>query len=108
MTFTVRELRSARADKRAIVEWLKERSPRGANSWLRSYDQMIARLAETAENLPEAQENADLDMDVRQSLFKSRRGRIYRALFIIEGNEAFILRVRGPGQSPVDASQLND
>lgn len=107
MTFMVRELRRAKADKLAIVEWLRERSQRGAASWLRSYDRMIARLEETAENLPEAQENADLDMDVRQALFKTRQGRIYRALYIIEGSEVFILRVRGPGQAPVDTGHLN-
>lgn len=108
MTFVVRELRKAKADKRAIVLWLHERSPQGASAWLTAYDQMVERLSRNADSLPPAIENPALAMDVREALFRTRRGRIYRALLIIEANEVFILRIRGPGQAPVDAGSMSD
>ena len=106
MTFTVRELQKAKADKRTIFAWLYERSPHGAFAWLDAYDQMLARLASGADRLAAAHENPNLEMDVKQALFKTHRGRAYRALLIVEGTEVFILRVRGPGQAPVDADAL--
>lgn len=108
MTFTVRELRKAKADKRAIFVWLHERSPQGALAWLAAYDEMLERLATSADSVGAAHENRNLEMDVKQALFKTRRGRVYRALLIIAGSEVFILRVRGPGQAPVDAGDLEN
>jgi hypothetical protein len=45
-------------------------------------------------------------MDVKQSLFKTPPGRVYRALFVIESNDVFILPVCGPGHAPVDATEI--
>ena len=106
MSFTVRELGKAKADKRQIFEWLYDRSRPGAIAWLAAYDKMVERLKEQADTFAEAYENADLDMDVKEALFKTRRGRVYRVLFVIESNDVFIVRVRGPGQAPVDASDI--
>lgn len=101
MSFTVRELSKARQDKESIFRWLHGRSPPGAASWLRAYDAVIENLRREAPSFGEALENKDCDFDVRQALFKTRRGRVYRALFFIEGEDVYILRVRGPGQAPV-------
>jgi hypothetical protein len=106
MSFSVRELRKANADKRQIFEWLHLQSRAGAIAWLAAYDAMIERLKKGADTFGEAYEKADLDMDVKQALFKTRRGRVYRALFILEARDVFILRVRGPGQAPVSATDI--
>jgi plasmid stabilization system protein ParE len=107
MTFPVRELRRAKADKRRMFEWLHERSRPGAVAWLAAYDRMIERLKSNADSFAEAFENADLEMEVKEVLFKTRRGRVYRALFVIESDDVFILRVRGPGQGAVDAGEID-
>ena len=106
MIFTVRELRQATADKRQVFAWLHERSPSGALSWLAAYDAMIERLKTGAATFGEAYEQVDLEMSVKQALFKTRRGRVYRALFLVEKNDVYILRVRGPGQAPVTPTDL--
>jgi len=106
MKFSVRELGKAKADKRDIFEWLYARSRPGAVAWLAAYDRMINRLESSADSFGEAIESAELKIDVRQALFKTRRGRVYRALFIIERNEVFVLRIRGPGQAPVEADDV--
>ena len=106
MTFRVRELRRAQADVGQIVKWLVERSPRGARAWLVAYDAMINRLEKNAEMLGLADENDECEFEVRQASFKTNRGRVYRAIFFIEGDEVFILRIRGPGQAPVQPEDL--
>ena len=106
MNFTVHELPRVKADKRSIVQWIYERSPAGAAAWLDAFDRAVQQLGERAESYALAHENQDLKLDVRQILFKTRRGRVYRALFIIEDREVYILRVRGPGQAPVKSKDL--
>lgn len=106
MTFQVHELRGAQADVRSIARWLAERSPQGAKAWLRAYDEMILRLQRNAECCGLAPESKDRELDVRQVLFKTRRGRVYRALFVIERQDVYILRVRGPGQASVEPGEL--
>ena len=54
--------------------WLLERLPQGAAAWLDAYDQMVERLRAAADMLPVAQENNVLDLEVRQILFKTKRG----------------------------------
>jgi len=104
--FQVHELRRAQADIRSIAQWLAERSPQGAQAWLQTYDDLLERIATQAPSFGSAPENDDCEFDVRQALFKTRRGRVYRALFFIEAQDVYILRVRGPGQAPVDPGEL--
>ena len=106
MSFKVHELRRAQADVRSIARWLADRSPQGARAWLRAYDEMILRLEEQSPSCGPAHEHGDCGVDVRQALFKTRSGRVYRALFFIEGQDVYVLRVRGPGQAPVDPDEL--
>ena len=102
MKFTVHELPKAKADKRSISEWLFERSPQGAASWLDAYDRLLVKLEGIADLFGEAIENQDCEFDVKQAFFKTKHGRVYRILYFLDGNDVYILRVRGPGQAPID------
>lgn len=106
MTFAVYELPKALLDKRHIFAWLFERSPQGAAAWLNAYDEMVERLRTAAASLALAQENSELDLETREIMFKTKRGRVYRAVFHLDGENVFILRVRGPGQAPISDDQL--
>jgi hypothetical protein len=53
-----------------------------------------------------APENADAELEVRQVLFKTRRGNVYRALYFVDGENVYILRVRGKGQAQVNPADL--
>jgi len=106
VTFKIHELGRAQADIRSIASWIAERSPQGARAWLRAYDDLIERMQKQAHSFGPAYENDDCEFDVRQALFKTRRGRVYRVLFFIDGEEVYILRVRGPGQAPVEPEEL--
>ena len=106
MSYLVNELPRAEADVRGIFEWLHERAPQGARNWLAAYDEMLVRLESMAGSFAEAPESSNCEFDVRQAFFKTRRGRIYRALYFIENKDVYILRVRGPGQAFVDPEYL--
>jgi plasmid stabilization system protein ParE len=107
MTFSVHELPRAKADKRAIIVWLHERSPKGARAWLNAYDAALVGLKTNAATFSVAFENDDCpDLEVKQAFFKTRAGRVYRLLYSVDGNEVYVLRVRGPGQAAVDPEDI--
>lgn len=108
MKFRVKTLRKAETDVRSITKYIHKRSPQGAAAWLDAYRQARTRLANNADSCGQADENEHFDIDVRQALFKTRHGRVYRLLFTIVGNEARILRVRGPGQAPMAQEITSD
>jgi plasmid stabilization system protein ParE len=108
MSFQVRALRKARQDVDSILNWLihERKTPQGAAAWLRAYEKAAAALATSADAHAVAPEDAFVDYVVRQFLFKTRSGRVYRGLYTIDGKEALILRVRGPGQADVQPEEL--
>lgn len=104
MTFRVRMLRRANADFVDIVDYIHERSPQGAAAWVNAFEKAKTRL--NAEGCSEADENHRFDIEVKQALFKTRRGRVYRLVFTIVGDEVRILRVRGSGQAPIEPQDV--
>jgi plasmid stabilization system protein ParE len=100
VTFDVRPLRRARRDLDEIADWMaRERGAReGANAWLRAFNAVCVRLSENASSCALAPEADHLDFDLRETSFGTRRGKRYRVLFKIDGDEVLILRIRGPGQ----------
>ncbi len=106
MKYRVKALRKAEADVRSIAKYIYERSPQGAAAWLNAYRRARTRLVDNADTCGEADENERFDIEVKQALFKTRRGRVYRLLFTIVDDEARILRVRGPGQASVEPEEL--
>ena len=106
MKYRIRMLRRAYADFASTVAYLYERSPQGAAAWVNAFEKAKARLAENADGCSEADENYRFEIDVRQQLFKTRHGRVYRLVFTIVDDEVRILRVRGPGQAPVQPEDV--
>jgi plasmid stabilization system protein ParE len=106
MGFRVVLLRRAEDEVDSILAWLVERSPQGAQSWLAALERAKTDLAENPGSFGLAPEDAFVDMEVRQVIFKTRRGRRYRAIFTIVENELRILHVRGPGQSTLGADDF--
>jgi plasmid stabilization system protein ParE len=98
--------RRARKDLIRILTWLHSRSPRGADSWHRAFWQAAQRIAADAESFALADEVPRLSREVRQAIFKTRRGRRYRIIFDFNDSDVFILRVRQPGQRPLRSRDL--
>jgi len=68
----------------------------------------IDGLGTKAHFCPFAPENTYSDREVRNVLFRTRRGRVYRAVFIVEEDEVFVTHVRGPKQDVLSASDIED
>src|SRR5262245_53908127 len=108
MKFTVITLRAAERDLNKMLEYIAARSRTGAEAWARAYDNALAYLEQNADSCPLAAENEHVEIEVRETLFKTRRGLIYRILFTTRENTVIILHVRGPGQDFVDAMDFRN
>jgi toxin ParE1/3/4 len=99
MTYDLLLVPQADADVGNIIRYLSVRSPQGAIAWCERWEQVLAELENNPLSYGLAPESAGRQADIRQFLFKTRRGRTYRALFTVVGRGVYILHVRGPGQS---------
>ena len=70
--------------------------------------QALKGLATNPESKGFAPESREFDQEVRQALFKTRKGRMYRALFLIEETRVHVLAVRGPGQRLLTSEELSE
>lgn len=100
MSRTLRIVERARSDVDDIFGWLARRSVRGAVSWYLAFRDSVTKIASAPEGFAEAAESRPLGRQLREALFRTRRGRVYRIVFEVSQAEIVILRVRGPGQSP--------
>ena len=106
MRYQIKILPKGESDIRGITEYLFEFSPQGAKSWLDAYREARLRLVANPEVYPLAPESCHFQISVRQLLFKTRHGRMYRMLFTIVEDEVRVLRLRGPGQAPVSPTDM--
>src|SRR5947207_4866583 len=90
--------RQAEADLDSILTWIENRSIAGAKCWLRALEGAFAWLEDHAASCPLAPEHDWFDEEIRERLFKTKRGRPYRLLFAVSGRQVRILHIRGPGQ----------
>lgn len=82
----------------AIYDWIFARSADGAGQWYRALKVAIDRMRKQPQRFAIARESRRFDFEVRELLFKTRRGRPYRILFTIRDREVHVLYIRGPGQ----------
>jgi plasmid stabilization system protein ParE len=108
MSRTLRIVERARSDVDDIFNWLVHRSVKGAISWYMAFRHTLDNIALSPESFAVAAEAHVLGRPIRQAPFKSRRGRVYRIVFELSDTAITLLRVRGPGQSPLRRRDLSD
>jgi plasmid stabilization system protein ParE len=106
MNFAVRVLHRAQIDADLILRWISERSPECAIRWSQVYDKSLLDRRRDANEHKLAPESMELNIELRQKFFKTRRGRSYRLIYTIIENEVRVLRVRGPGQAPIPEDDI--
>ena len=94
------------ADIDLTVEWLSRRSVSGAEAWLRVLDDAKAAIVLAPSSYPLSHEARRLRRDLREALFKTMHGNTYRIIFVLDGDEVIVLRVRGSGQKGLRQSDL--
>jgi plasmid stabilization system protein ParE len=107
MKFRVKTLRRAERQYTGFLSYIAERSKAGATAWARAFDAALARLEISAGTFPLAAESDLVEMEVREILFKTRRGLVYRLLFTIRGRDVLVLHLRGPGQDLLQSNQMD-
>lgn len=107
MAFRVIVLARARQDVASIHDWIADRSADGARHWLDEFEKAATALESNPHLAPVTPESSRFGIEVRQILFRTRAGRMYRAVFTVVGEEVRILRVRGPGQPPLRRGDIS-
>lgn len=106
MNYRVEVSEPAENDADAIYAWIKERSQSGAQSWWNAFLAALEKLKSDLSGLALAPETDAFDERLHQLLFKTRRGNVYRILFIVRDAVVHVLRVRGPGQGPISPDEI--
>ena len=101
MSYRVVVLARASRDIDSIVGWLVKRSPLGAQRWMAALESAKARLRDDPLSFPLIFERIRVSFEIRDVLFKTPRGKRYRAVFTVVANEVRILRIRRPAQRPL-------
>lgn len=106
MMYSVEVSARAESDLQQIADWLAERSPDGALRWIAAARKTIEGLSSDPEQHSLAPENDYLEVEVRNAFFKTRRGRTYRAVFVIKNKTVFVTHIRGPRQRPLSSREF--
>lgn len=106
MKYKVILLPEALADIEDIYEWLHERSSEGANAWHDACMQVVDTLEQSPDVFGRAPEGRDQEDAIRQKFFRTRRGRLYRMIYVVREHVVYVLRVRGPGQATLDGPDI--
>lgn len=106
MKFEVRLAFRAEKDLASILVFLKSRSPKGAATWLARWQETCRAVSEDPQSCSLAPESVHHSEEIRQVVFKTRRGLPYRMLFVIRGDRILVTNLRGPGQDFVPSTDL--
>jgi hypothetical protein len=96
----------AKTDIACQVDWLQAATDTGVERWLKSLDVAIEAIRRNPQAYGIAAESAANNVELREKLFGTARGAMYRLLYVISEQEILILRVRGPGQARISSSDL--
>lgn len=107
MTFTVITLPQAEREFEEQYSYIAERSEAGAASWANAFYAALKQLELRPLATTLAPESANHPEDIRQMLFKTRRGRTYRVLFVVRDDRVLVLHIRGSGQDIMRSDEIN-
>lgn len=106
MPYRIVVVPKAQADLDQMIAWVAQRSLVGAARLLDRFHAELSKLSDCPESFGLAPENAHMNRDVRQFLFRTRSGSTYRALFDIHEETVRFLRIRGPGQDLITLTEI--
>lgn len=106
MTLRLKILPRAEQDAQHIFDYISKRSRQGACAWWSAFERATERVIGDCTYFAHAPENDLVSFELRQVLFKTRYGRMYRFVYTVVGDELRILRVRGPGQPPLQPDEI--
>lgn len=106
MSRTVIALPAAEADIRRNVRWMcRHSTPSAAARWQTAVDRAIVSLTVNPERHPEADEAAEIGIDLR-SLLTGRRPHVFRILFTYDAATVYVHRIMHAAQDRLTADDL--
>lgn len=94
------------ADFRHMHAYISRRSPQGAERWREAFEAAAESVARRPESGGLAPEDGLARSELRQMSFKTKHGLTYRFVYSVEERELIVLRLRGPGQPPLEADEV--
>lgn len=107
MSFQVELTDRAYADLDRLTDELARRWPEGAGRLTERFYAALPRLESFPQSCGLAFESRYFPDEVRHLLFETRKGRTYRALFVVRGDRVRVLAVRAPGERPVKPKDVD-
>jgi hypothetical protein len=108
MSYRVEMSERAEADLDRHLTGLSKISPEAAERLARAFWRALARVRMHPFGCGLAHESPGFTEELRHLLFWAKSRRKYRALFVVRGDVAHVLCIRGPGERPVKPQDLSD
>lgn len=108
MSLRVRLTDEAVQNQNEIADWIANHSIDGALRWLDALERMLQQIAANPLSCPKAQEDEFCRKELRNALFGTPKGRVFRAVFYVEDDTIIVTHLRGPDQRTLSDDQLRD
>jgi plasmid stabilization system protein ParE len=108
MGFRVELTTRAQEDIREIFEWIREAAAEAAVRWYLGLLVKLATLEQFPTRCSRAPESDIVQRDIRQIYYGRRPKDWFRALFEIQGDVVYVLRVRRCSQSEIPKDEIFD
>lgn len=105
MSFRLEYTLNAQTEIEDSFLWIKERAPMAAEKWRDELISKIEALAENPHRHPLAAESGRFPREIRQLLFRKRRGQ-FRVFYTIDKKRVVILAVRRSARKPLEEGDL--
>jgi plasmid stabilization system protein ParE len=106
MSYRVELTDRAYRDLDRLMNWLAERSPGAEERLLARFQKALIRLESNPFTCGFAFENSEFPDELRHLLFETRKGRVYRALFVVRDDVVKVLTIRAPDEKPIRPDDL--
>lgn len=106
MSWTVILLPRAKADIRSVGEWFGSRNRRAESRWYAQMLRVVEKLSTNPGHHPQAEDNFNADIDLRELIVGRRRGIVHRILFTIDEQIVYVHRVRHAAQDTLSEEDL--
>ena len=98
MSFRVQLTAEALRNQNEMADWIMQRSVAGALAWLDALDRVLRQVSTSPLSFPIAAEDEFSHQELRNALFGTRKGRVFRAIFFVDGDRVIVTHLRGPAQ----------
>lgn len=107
MSLRVRLTAEALRNQNEFADWIMQRSVDGAFAWLDALERILAQVSTSPLSFPKAAEDEFSHRELRNAFFGTRKGRVFRAIFYVDGDCVIVTHLRSSDQRPLTAEDLS-